>query len=485
MQEIEVFHFNELLNDRGVGVDRKSISRLVAVADELMSQIELNVVRLTNGKVKSATAVAQTLTYIRNQGVNIPNLKAETLQAYLSPPKIDELPDDVRELLEHRQVARRSSVSKFIALQETISSDDRIHGLMYYNGAHTGRWSSKLVQLQNLPRGIKLTEEQKESILSYLHYLEPPEFLEWLEAEMSSAGSPVDILASMIRPMIWAKPNHKLIVYDYSSIEARVLAWLAGCKELIQAFEKDEDVYKLMASKIYGKPVSEIAKDSPERQLGKAAVLGCGYGMGWQKFQQTMAAGIDEATARFIVHSYRESLPEIVSLWNSLDVLSKDITKQNKFERRASQVCPSINFYKHNSFVFCGLPSGRELAYPFMECKLKVDPVSNESREELTYMGHAHSGPAWVSKYMYGAKLVENIVQATARDLMVAHMLQLEAAGFPVIFSVHDEVVCEVPDFLCGTEGIQHFETIMTTPPEWATGLPLSVDGYVSQRYRK
>jgi DNA polymerase len=483
MQEVEVFRFNEVLNDRGVYIDRPSVDLLVEASNEYTEIVQGLVRQLTNGRVSGATAVSQSLRFIKDHGIQIPDLKAETVDQYLSSPLIDTLPDKVKKLLEYRRVVSRSSTKKFIALQECVSPDNRIHGMMFYHGAHTGRWTSRLAQLHNFPRGdAKLNPEMVEDILDKLvaTKADPVVFIDYIKKYYGEYGSEMDILTSLLRPMICAPAGKKLIVYDYSGIEARVLAWLSGCTALLNSYAEGRDVYKLMATKIYDKAYDEITKE--ERQWGKAAVLGCGYGMGAAKFvdaAKIVGVDVDERQAKMIVDSYRNGFSEIPSLWRKVNAAMRQA-----ISGKESSVEPYLNFYSHASFTFCILPSQRHLSYPLTQVNSVFTEFSQEPVEEMTYMGSSNSNP-WHTKKMYGAKIVENVVQAISRDLMVDAMLKLEKAGFPVVFSVHDEIVCEVEDKDTAPERISEFVDIMSTPPEWGAGLPLEVEGYVSQRYRK
>ena len=484
MQELNVFHFSEMVNQRGVPVDQASVDKLVIVASELNYRIRDQVQQLTDGKVSSGSAVNQAIKYINECGVGIEDLKASTVKEYLDFPE-NSLPPKVKALLEYRRIVSRSSTKKFAAIQETIGDDGRVHGLMFYHGAHTGRWTSRLLQIHNLPRGVPIETEVIAKIIDSLHTQNPNEFLQTLEDVYSQYGNVADILATLIRPMIQASAGHKLMVYDYASIEARVLAWLAGCTQLIKAFENGEDVYKLMASEIYNKPVAEITKE--ERQLGKATILGCGYGMGPKKFvdaAKMYGIEIQEATSKHVVDTYRNTYSEIVQLWNDTgNAFQRALCNKDQHGvRQSANQGIDVSFFSNRNFTFCKLPSGRHLSYPFADEKDEANPHTQQIHTEMYYMGEGTHAGSWVEKKVYGAKLIENVVQAIARDLMVDAMLNLEQAGIPIIFSVHDEIVAEVKTQNCSPH---LFEDIMRTPPKWAKNLPIDVEGYTADRYRK
>jgi DNA polymerase len=275
--------------------------------------------------------------------------------------------------------------------------------------------------------------------------------------------------------MVKAPAGKKLIVCDFAGIEARVLAWLAGQKDLVEIFRAGEDVYKVMAGKIYNKPPELVTK--AERQLGKVAILGLGYQMGWSKFITTAKGygiSLDDAFAQQVVETYRTTYKRIRSFWRNA----------NDAAICAVQGSPvsigRIRYFVEDRWLFCQLPCGRRSAYTDPQVRDEETPWGK--KPQLSYMTVDSMTKKWVRQRTYGGMLVENIVQATARDFLVEAMFRLEKAGYPTIMHVHDETVSEVDaDFGSARE----VEEIMSFVPEWGKGCPIAAEGFETERYRK
>jgi DNA polymerase len=268
--------------------------------------------------------------------------------------------------------------------------------------------------------------------------------------------------------MIIAAPDHRLMFADYSAIEARVLAWMAGQKDLVETFAKGGDVYIKMASAIYNVPEDKVT--SEQRQVGKMAILGCGYGMGGKRFAEQCAAmgiGVDVEEAKRIVSIYRQENNQIAAYWQSLEAEYLELA------REALDQGETILRY--------ALPSGRSLTYRNPRIVQRETPwgTSQDTVEIDTLNSITRQ---WVPQKIWGGLAVENVVQATARDLMAGAMMRLENAGYPVIMSVHDEIICEVPE---GYGSLDEMIEIMTSPPAWAKGCPIAAEGKEGPRYRK
>ena len=274
--------------------------------------------------------------------------------------------------------------------------------------------------------------------------------------------------------MISAPPGHDLVVADYSQIEARVLPWLAGQNDTLKVFESGQDVYKHEAAKIYRKPVEEITKD--ERFVGKVAVLALGYQGGAGAFQnmaQIYGVEVEESRANQIKEDWRNANPKIVKYWYDIERAALDAVRKpgNTFKVR------NVSFRMVKKFLFCKLPSGRLLSY--------VNPHLSENRfgkECVAFYGTNSVTRKWEKNDTYGGKLVENITQAVARDLMAQAMLRVEEVGYKVVLSVHDELITEKKE---GEGSLEEFETLICTLPSWANGLPVAAEGYRAKRYRK
>ena len=308
--EREVFLLDARINERGVAVDRDLVDAAEALVAETQAQLDAEMQELTGGVVEAATQSGRLLTWLRARGVEADSVDKPAVAELLGT----NLPDDVRRVLEVRAEAARSSTAKLKAFRARTCRDGRLRDNLLYHGAGTGRWSGKGVQLQNLPRPSIVVDT--EAAITAIRQREEPW---WIDAFY---GPPMGVVSDCLRGMLIASPGMELIAADFAAIEARVLAWLAGQRDLIRLFATGGDAYRHMAAEIYGRAADTIAKGSVERQLGKQAVLGCGYGIGAPKFRTTCAnAGIriDEALAERVVKTYRTTNGRIVALWRELE----------------------------------------------------------------------------------------------------------------------------------------------------------------------
>jgi DNA polymerase len=478
MQEPEVFELDARMNARGVRVDLPNAKRLFEVTELLSKQATTRLTLLTQGQVSSINAVAQFNKWLTAQGWPMPDLRKETVEAVLDKPG---LPATVREVLQLRANGAKASTRKLLAMLNSVAADGRIHGLLYYYGAHTGRWTSKLVQIQNLPRGILSADEQS-LLLDELAEYGPRVFIE----RISEKYNPLDVVSSLLRPLFYAEDDSQLLVMDYSSIEPRVLMWLAGQEHALDSYRNQEDLYVQMAGDIYHVADEEVTRAM--RQVGKAAVLGCGYGMGARKFALTCESqGIemDEESAKEVINSYRTVMNRVPIAWRVAEQAA--ITATDNIGKTYAVLGGKLAFYHDGTFLQCRLPSGRLLMYPFAHCVFERRFEGADPEARLVYSGNVSQlGNKFMEKSIWGGTWIENIVQAISRDLMVDAMLNLEKAGLNPIFSVHDEVVCEVTKKeLKKGKNLELMEKILTTLPNWAAGLPVAAEGYVSSRYRK
>ena len=452
--ERQLYLLDQRINDRGVLLDRDLLDRVRVLADESKAEIDAEIYRLTRGEVRSATNGMHLVAWLRKYGVLTSSVDKQAVAEILAVPDLHPV---IRRVLELRQAGAKSSTAKLNAMEYAASEDGRMRGLLVYHGAATGRWSGKLVQPQNFPRPVRKQDELNEIIGK-------------LQAGESVAehGHGTEIAADLLRSMIIAAPGHRLMFADYSAIEARVLAWMAGQKDLVETFAKGGDVYIKMASAIYNVPENKVTPE--QRQVGKMAILGCGYGMGGKRFAEQCAAmgiGVDVEEAKRIVAIYRQENDQIASYWNRLEEQFIELARE-----AVDQGEPIVRL---------ALPSGRSLTYrnPRIEKRetpwgtqqdaVKVDTLNSVTRQ-------------WVSQMIWGGLLVENVVQATARDLMAGAMMRLEQGGYPVIMSVHDEIICEVPE---NFGSLAEMIATMTEPPAWARGCPIAAEGKEGPRYRK
>ena len=468
--EREVFLLDARINERGVAVDLELVEAAEALVAETQAQLDAEMRQLTGGVVEAATQSARLLTWLRARGVEAESVDKPAVAELLGT----DLPDDVRRVLEVRAEAARSSTAKLKAFRARTCRDGRLRDNLLYHGAGTGRWSGKGVQLQNLPRPSIIADT--EAAITAIRRARRPW---WIDAFY---GPPMGVVSDCLRGMLIASPGMELIAADFAAIEARVLAWFAGQRDLIRLFATGGDAYRHMAAEIYGRSADAIAKGSVERQLGKQAVLGCGYGLGAPKFRTTCAkAGIqiDEALAERVVQTYRTTNDRIVALWRELEDAALRAVEQPGLTVPAA--AGRVRFRIKGDFLWLILPSGRPLAY----AKPRIEDVETpwgELRPQVTYLGVNSVTRAWERQSAYGGKWTENVVQAVARDLLAAAMLRLEQAGYRIVLSVHDEIVAEVP---AGVGSVEEFEAIMCQLPDWAEGCPVAAEGWRGLRYRK
>jgi DNA polymerase bacteriophage-type len=464
--ERAVFTLDQKINDRGVRFDRELASAARDIAAKALDRANERLREITNNQVQAVTAVGDFTRWLQSRGVDTTSIT----KAVVRELQKQDLPEDVLEALRIREEAGKSSVAKIESMFEAACPDDRIRGLLLYHGASTGRWAGRLVQPQNFPRGnVHNPEDYIPMVLTRdIHSID-------------LHHPPLEVVSSMLRSMLTAAPGHKLVAADFSAIEARVLAWLAGERDLLNTFASDGDVYKVMASKIYRKPVESIEK--PERQMGKMAILGLGYGMGAVKFVdacKTMAdITITREDSKKVVDLYRGSNVAIVELWRELEAAALKACMEPGTRQVAARGL--IRFMKKEGYLWMRLPSGRLLCYSDPAVVERETPWGTLQNAVRVY-GTNSVTRKWQPYDLYSGLITENAVQAIARDVLVEAMLRAESRGYPVVLSVHDEVVCELPE----SEGSAHeLEEIMREIPEWAEGLPLNAEGWEGFRFRK
>lgn len=450
--ERRLYQLDQRINDRGVALDVDLVHRVKALAANASTEIDAEIQRLTKGQVKAATNGMDLVAWLNSHGIATKSVDKQTVARLLTSDKLHPV---IREVLTLRQNGAKSSTAKYDAMLHAVNGDGRMRGLLVYHGAATGRWSGKLVQPQNFPRPQKKQDELDEIIAKLK-----------ADGDVSEHGAGTVLASDLLRSMLVAEDGHRLMFADYSAIEARVLAWVAGQNDLVETFRKGGDVYKEMASAIYNVDVENVTDG--QRQVGKMAILGCGYGMGGKRFAEqcaTMGIKVDEDEAKRIVSVYREKNDRIALYWRNIE---QDFVEMVKEAGRVGTIPLS-------------LPSGRSLTYhnpriiqretPWgaMRDTAQVDTLNSVTRQ-------------WVSQIIWGGLLTENVVQATARDLMATAMMALEVKGYNVILSVHDEIISEVPD---NFGSLDEMIDIMTRVPAWAKGCPINAEGKQGKRYRK
>lgn len=453
--EWENYWIDQNINDRGILIDEVLVDSAIKFDGILREENMDRAIELTG--LENPNSPLQLKEWLNKKGLEIDSLAKKDVESALKNTE-----GDIKEVLELRQELSKSSVRKYDAMKNVKGKDNRARGLIQFYGANrTGRYSGRLIQVQNLRRNNLKDLDLARSLVKNRDY----ETMEILYE------SPSDILSQLIRTAFIAKEGTRFIISDFSAIEARVLAWLAGEQWVLDAFENGEDIYCRTASRMFGVPVEKHGVNGHLRQKGKIATLACGYqgALGALKAMGGIEMGLSEDELQSIVDSWREANPNIVSLWWDIDSVVKRVVKTRTKEKYKSLV---ISYEK--GILFIELPSKRRLAYP--KAKIGTNRFGGES---IVYEGIV-VGNKWDKIESYGGKFVENIVQAIARDILAEAMMRLEKKGFNIVMHIHDEVVIE-----SDSSSIEEINQIMSLVPSWAPGLILDADGFESEFYKK
>jgi DNA polymerase len=471
--ERAIYLHTELKNDRGIHLDRALVLAAQDVAKEGIDRANAALAELTGGELTEVTKTGRMREWLSN--VTDTPVKSISKTAVRDMLESD-LDPEVRKVLELRSTTGRSSIAKLDRMLEVVTADDRLHGLTMYHGASTGREAHRLVQPGNLPR----PEWKTEVIESWIDLVMGRDY-----DGMAKHHPPVQMLVSMLRSMLCAKPGHDLIAGDFASIEARVLNILAGQDDIVELFASGADVYSYNAARLPGSPEPYIeGKKHPWRQTGKFQELGCGYQMGAKKAvsaaKEVYGLIITKEDADVIVEGYRSTHDRVVDLWSESEAAAFEAV------RKPGSVVTfgalrNLKFTKRGAWLYLILPSKRPLCYAAPKIEDRDTPWG-ETRPAVTISGINGYTRKWERRGMYGGLWVENIVQAVSRDLLKDADLRVEEAGYPVILDVHDEIVAEVPK---GFGSVEEFEFLLEQTPDWAKGWPIKAEGWRGERYRK
>ena len=456
-QEQKFYCLDQRINDRGIRIDRSLVEQ--AITCDLLYK-ELATKRAYElSELENPNSVSQLKEWLANKGIKVDSLSKANVKDL-----VDKTEGNVAELLKLRLAMSKTSVKKYEAIDRSVCQDGRVHGLLQFYGANrTGRWAGRLVQIHNLPQNhIKDLELARNLVLEGRYE----------DIELLYESTP-GILSELIRTAFVARPGCRFIISDYSAIEARVLAWLAGEQWRLDVFKSHGKIYEASASAMFNVPIEQITKTSPLRQKGKIAELALGYGgsSGALISMGALEMGLYEDEIQPLVRTWRNANTNITRFWWAIDEAAVSTVKDNK-RRKVGR----LEFDYYSGSLFITLPSGRKLSY----IKPKIQ-LNKFGKEGLTYEGIGES-KKWVRLETYGPKLVENIVQGTSRDILAEAMLRLEQRGFEIVCHVHDEVVLEVP---VGVSSVEDINAIMAVNPIWAKELPLKAAGFESLFYKK
>ena len=460
--EWDYYHMDQRINDRGVLIDKKLVEQAIACDLMLSDAMTKKAYELTG--LENPNSVSQLKTWLQERGIEIDSLGKKEVAAMITDLDKHSCDQEALDMLKLRLQMAKSSVKKYQAADRCTCADGRARGLFQFSGANrTQRWSGRNIQLQNLPQNhISTLDEARELVK-----------MGCFDMVESIYGNTPDILSQLIRTMLIAKPGHKFIVADFSAIEARVLAWLAGEEWRMEAFKNGEDIYCASASQMFGVPVVKHGINGELRQKGKVAELACGYGgaAGALISMGALDMGLSEEELPDLIDDWRNSNPKIVQFWWDIEKAAIESIKDHK-DRQVGRIGVSFS----NNTLWLQLPSGRRLAY----IKPKLQP-NRFGRLSITYEGLGQNNK-WCRIETYSGKLVENITQATARDLLAEAMWRIENAGLDIVGHVHDEVILEVPEDGVAVEDVCQ---IMNQTPKWADGIVLNSRGYSGSYYFK
>ena len=448
------FYLDQEINDRGILVDMQLADKAISLDAEAKEELTAEMKRLTG--VENPNSVYQLLDWLETQGYKSDSLGKTQVQELIKTAK-----EPVKSVLQMRLQLSKSSVKKYTAMKNTACSDNRARGMFsFYGASRTGRWAGRNVQLQNLPQNHLPDLSEARELVKYGSF----EDIQMLYDDVP------DTLSQLIRTAFIPRQGMKFIVADFSAIEARVIAWLAGEEWRMKAFANGEDIYCASASKMFGVPVVKHGENGHLRQKGKISELACGFGgsVGAMKAMGADSLGLSDTELKQIVTDWREASPHITELWWAVDRAVKKAVK----EKTATKT-HGLLFSYEAGFLFIRLPSGRRLAY--------AKPYIGKNKfggESVTYMG-INAQKKWDRLESYGPKFVENCVQGIARDLLMYSMQTL--SQYFIVGHIHDEIIIECPKDTKLDEICQQ----MAITPDWAKGLLLRADGYECSFYKK
>lgn len=459
--EQRLWSLDQHMNDNGVKLDIPMVEKIVEYDTQRRQELQEEARALTG--LRNPNSLAQLKKWLGAQGVPMTNVTKDTIAAALQT----ELPENVRRMLEIRTALGKTSVAKYSTMLTAVCQDHRLRGILQFYGANrSGRWAGRLVQTHNLAKNTLPDLALARELAAAGDF----------ETMGTLFGETAFVFSELIRTAFIPSDGCRFVVSDFSAIEARVLAWIAGEEWVLDAFRAGKDIYCETAAMMYHVPVEKHGANSHLRQKGKVAVLACGYqgGVGAMK-RMDKGGSIPEDELQSVVDQWREANPRVVKLWRTCEMAAKTAIQ----EHRTVRILRGIEFSYINRNLFIKLPSGRKLCY--WDTRLKQDDYTG--RLSIVYMGVNQETKQWGETETYGGKLVENIVQATARDCLAVAMTRVSALDYKIVMHVHDEMIVDVPS--TDTEAPGKITAIMAQPIDWAEGLPLKGDTYQTPFYMK
>ena len=460
--EQELWALDQHMNDNGVALDIPMVEKIVEYDTRRRQELQEEAQELTG--LKNPNSLAQLKRWLAEQGVEMTSVTKDTIAEALRDP---ELPDVVRRVLEIRTALGKTSVANYSTMLVAHCQDHRLRGILQFYGANrSGRWAGRLVQTHNLAKNTLPDLALARELAAEGDF----------ETMGTLFGETAFVFSELIRTAFIPSEGCRFIVSDFSAIEARVLAWLAGEEWVLEAFRNGKDIYCETASMMYHVPVEKHGANSHLRQKGKVAVLACGYqgGVGAMK-RMDKGGSIPEDELQSVVDQWRQANSNSVKLWRTCELAARTAIE----EHRTVRLKNGLAFGYINGNLFIKLPGGRKLCY--WNTRLKLDP--RDGREHIVYMGVNQETKQWGETETYGGKLVENIVQATARDCLAISMQRVAALGYNIVMHVHDEIIVDCP--IEDTGAMERINACMAEPIPWAPGLPLRGDGYETPFYMK
>lgn len=460
--EKKLYQLDQKINDTGILIDTNMVRSAIAIDQEQANKLTAEFQAITG--LENPNSLVDIKAFIKSRtGKTISSITKKNHDELLE--RFKDYPDVIR-ILEIRQRLSKTSIAKYQKMLDVACTDNRARGILqFYGAARTGRWAGRKIQPQNLPQNHLDDLDTAREVIKTGDL----ELMEMLYE------NPSDILSQCIRTAIIPAPGKKFIVADFSAIEARIIAWLAGEKWRIEVFSTHGKIYEASASQMFKVPIEQITKGSPLRQKGKVAELACGYGGGVGALKRMGAGDLSDDELKTIITQWRLANPKIVEFWNT----TQNAVMEAITERSTVTINKNLKAIYQSGILFIELPSGRRLAY--VKPKV-VDDARFPGAKKITFQAVNETTWQWDEQDTYGGKLVENIVQAVARDCLAHAMLTLDSMDYQIVMHVHDEVVIEIDE---DSNELKTVCELMSQEIPWAPGLPLRADGYECQYYQK